>query len=143
MITFFFSAIAIKVLGSGNFVNVFTLDTTVLAIVFLLGSYLYYFVAKWEVQQQRIRFVDSYTNLKERYTDILEKEDIQRILNDDKEFNADLNFIDGKLKNYSNLWKWFLIILLVGTLFLFITYNLAHYVNSNLWKLLFNNGYKC
>lgn len=143
LITFFFSALAIKVLGSGNFVNVFTLDTTILALVFLFGSYLYYFVARWEVKEQRIRFVDSYTNLKERYTDILEKEDIQRILNDDKEFNADLDFIDGKLKNYSNLWKWFLIILLAGTLFLFITYNLAHYVNSNLWKLLFNNRYKC
>ena len=143
LITFFISAVAVKVLGSGNFVNVFTLDTTVLSLVFLLGSYLYYFVARWEVKEQRTRFFDSYSNLKERYTDILEKEDIQRILNDDKEFNADLAFIDGKLKNYSNLWKWFLIILLTGTLFLFVTYNLAHYVNSNLWRLLFNNGYGC
>jgi len=70
LITFYFSAIAIKVLGNGNFIEVFTLDTTVLSIVFLAGSLIYFFVAKWEVKEQRKRFVDSYTNLKERYTDL-------------------------------------------------------------------------
>jgi hypothetical protein len=142
LITFYFSAIAIKVLGNGDFVNVFTLDTTVLSIVFLLGSFLYYYVAKWEVKEQRKRFIDSYTNLKERYTDLLEEEDIQRILNDDKEFNADVAFIDGKLKNYSNLWKWFLAILLSGTLILFLTYNLTQLFDTFLWKLLFKSGCK-
>lgn len=143
LITFYFSAITIKVLGNGDFVNVFTLDTTVLSIVFLLGSFLYYLVAKWEVKEQRKRFVDSYTNLKNRYTDLLEKEDIQRILNDDKEFNADVAFIDGKLKNYSNLWKCFLAILLGGTLFLFLTNNLARLFDTFIWELLFKLGCKC
>ncbi len=143
LITFYISAIAIKVLGNGDFVNVFTLDTTILSMVFLFGTFLYYLVAKWEVKEQRKRFVDSYTNLKERYTDLLEKEDIQRILNDDKEFNADVTFIDGKLKNYSNLWKWFLAILLGGTLFLFLTYNVSHLFDTFLWKILFGKGCNC
>jgi hypothetical protein len=143
LITFYFSAITIKVLGNGDFVNVFTLDTTVLSIVFLFGSFLYYLVAKWEVKEQRERFVDSYTNMKERYTDLLEKEDIQRILNDDKEFISDVAFIDGKLKNYSNLWKWFIAILLGGTLFLFMTYNLAQLFDTFVWKLLFKSECKC
>lgn len=143
LITFYFSAIAIKVLGDGDFLNVFTFDTTVLSIVFLFGSFLYYLVAKWEVKEQRKRFVDSYTNLKERYTDLLEKEDIQRILNNDKEFYADLTFIDGKLKNYSNLWKWFLAILFGGTLFLFLTYNLTQLFDIFIWKLLFKSVCEC
>ena len=143
LITFYFSAIAIKVLGNGNFVNVFTLDTTVLSIVFLFGSFLYYIVAKWEVKEQRKRFVDSYTNLKERYTDLLEKEDIKRILNNDKEFNSDVAFIDCKLKNYSKLWKCFLAMLLGGTLFLFLTYNLAQLFDTFIWKLLFKSACKC
>ncbi len=124
LITFYFSAIAIKVLGNGNFVDVFTLDTTVLSIVFLAGSLIYFFVAKWEVKEQRKRFVDSYTNLKERYTDLLEKDDIQRILNNDKEFNSDVKFIDDKLKNYSKLWLWFYAFF-VRNLLLFLTYNLS------------------
>jgi hypothetical protein len=72
LITFYFSAVAIKVLGNGDFVNVFTLDTTVLSSVFLTGSFLYYRVAKWEVEEQKKRFIASYTNLKERYADLLD-----------------------------------------------------------------------
>ncbi len=143
LISFYFSAFAIKVLGDGNFVNVFTFDTTVLALVFLLGSFLYYLVAKWEVNEQRKRFVNSYTNLKERYTDLLEKEDIQRILNEDKEFYADIAFIDGKLQNYSNLWKGFLAILLVGTLFLFLTYNLSQLFDTFMWKAIMKSACEC
>lgn len=141
VVTFYFSAIAIRILGYGDFINVFTLDTTVLTIVFLFGSYFYYLVAKWEVKEQRKRFVDSYSNLKERYTDLLEKDDIERILNGDKEYKADVAFIDRKLKNYSNLWKCFLIILLSGTLFLFFTHNLAKLIDTPLFKLLFSK--KC
>lgn len=143
LITFYFSAIAIKVFGKGNFVNVFTLDTTVLSIVFLAGSLIYFFVAKLEVKEQRKRFVDSYTHLKERYTDLLEKDDIQRILNNDKEFNADVKFIDDKLKNYSNLWLWFIAILLIGTLFLFLTYNLSQLFDTILWQFLFGKACNC
>lgn len=140
LITFYFSAIAIKVLGNGNFVNVFTLDTTVLSIVFLAGSFIYFLVAKWEVREQRKRFVESYANLKERYTDLLEKDDIKRILNNDKEFNADVKFIDDKLRTYSNLWLWFLGILLSGTLFLYFTYNLTQLFDTLIWKILFKTS---
>jgi len=55
LVTFYFSAIAIKVFGKGNFVNVFTLDTTVLSSVFILGSFVYYLVARWEVKEQKKR----------------------------------------------------------------------------------------
>lgn len=137
LITFYFSSIAIKVFSKGNFVNVFTLDTTVLSIVFLIGSFIYFIVAKWEVKEQKKRFVASYTNLKERYTDLLEKDDIQRILNNDKEFNADVKFIEDKLKNYSNLWLWLLFILLIGTLFLFFVYNISQLFDTVIWKILF------
>lgn len=143
LITFYFSAIAIKVFGKGNFVNVFTLDTTVLSLVFLIGSFIYYIVAKWEVKEQKKRFVSSYMNLKERYTDLLDKEDIQRILNNDKEFNEDVNFIDTKLKNYSMLWIWFIVILLIGTLFLFSFYNFADFFDTIIWKILFKSSCKC
>jgi hypothetical protein len=140
LITFYFSSIAIKVFGNGNFVNVFTLDTTVLSIVFLIGSFIYYFVAKWEVKEQKKRFVSSYANLKERYTDLLEKDDIQRILNNDREFNADVRFIDDKLKYYSNLWLLFLGVLLFGTLFLFFTYNPSILFDTIIWKILFKSA---
>jgi hypothetical protein len=138
LVTFYFSAIAIKVLGQGQFLNVFTLDATLLAIAFLAGSLVYYFVSRWEVIQQRERFVKSYTNLKDRYTDLLDALDIQRILNSDKEFNADLNFIDSKLRAYSRMWWIFLLILFLATITLFLTYNLSQLLDTPIWKALFS-----
>lgn len=143
LISFYISAIVIRVLSKGDFVNVFSLDATLLSIAFIIGSFIYYRVAKWEVIEQRKRFVDSYTNLKERYTDLLEKDDIQRILNNDIEFNADVAFINNKLKAYSNLWKWFLVILLSVTVLLFCTYNLSILFDTFIWKFLFNSTCKC
>lgn len=137
LVTFYFSAIALKVLGKGDFQNVFTLDATLLSFVFLAGSFVYFFVSRWEVKEQRRRFVASYFNLKERYTDLLDALDIQRILNNDKEFNADLNFIDAKLKNYSRMWWVFLLMLFFITLFLFLIYNLSQLLDTPLWKALF------
>lgn len=143
LISFYISAIIIRVLSKGDFINIFSFDATMLSIAFIVGSFIYYRVAKWEVIEQRKRFVDSYTNLKERYTDLLEKEDIQRILNGDKEFKADVAFINNKLKAYSNLWIWFLIILFSVTLLLFCTYNFSQLFDTFIWKLLFNINCKC
>ncbi len=143
LISFYISAIVIRVLSKGDFVNVFSIDATLLSIAFIGGSFVYYRVAKWEVIEQRKRFVDSYTHLKERYTDLLEKDDIKRILNDDKEFNADIAFINNKLKAYSNLWKWFLGILLIVTLLLFCTYSLSQLFDTFFWTFLFKSSCKC
>lgn len=137
LISFYISAIVLKVLGKGELVNVFTLDATALSIAFLLCSFIYYLLSRWEVKQQRQRFVDSYNNLKARYTDLLDQGDIQRILNNDKEFTADLVFIDSKLKAYSRMWFSFLAVLLLVTLFLFCTYNLTQLIDAPLWKQLF------
>jgi hypothetical protein len=51
LISFYISAIAINVLGKGEFLNIFTLDATLLSITFLIGSLVYYFVSRWEVTE--------------------------------------------------------------------------------------------
>lgn len=142
LITFYISAITIKVLGKGDgeFINIFTLDATILSLTFLTGSAIYYFVSRWEVKIQRRRFIASYNNLKERYTDLLDVEDIKRILNDDKEFDQDVRFIDSKLRNYSFMWWSFILILLFSTLFLFVTYNISEIIKVPLTRLILNLG---
>jgi hypothetical protein len=137
LISFYISAIVIRVLSKGEFVNIFSLDATVLSLAFLLGSFAYFWVSKWEIKEQRKRFVDSYHNLKERYTDLLEKDDIKKILNDDKEFNEDVKFIDSKQKIYSRLWLLVLSLLAGSTIFLFVSYNLAQLLDSFIITLLF------
>jgi succinate-acetate transporter protein len=137
LISFYISAIVIRVLSKGEFVNIFSLDTAVLSIAFIFGSFVYYLVSLWEIKEQRKRFVNSYNNLKLRYTDLLEENDIKRILNQDKEFNEDIIFIDSKRKIYSIMWLCFLLLLFISTLFLFMTFTFSHLSESLLFKLLF------
>ena len=143
LISFYISAIAIKVLGKGEFTSIFTLDATILSISFLLGSFIYFIISRWELKEQRKRFVSSYENLKARYTDLLDSEDITRILNNDKEFDEDINFIDNKKKYYSMMWISILIILGSTTVFLFICYNLNQFFETYLFRLIFGNSCNC
>lgn len=137
LISFYISAIVIRVLGKGDFVSVFTFDATMLSCAFILGSYIYYRAAKWEVKEQKKRFIKNYKNLKERYTDLLEAEDIERILNNDKEHIEDILFIDNKLRMYGNLWKGFLAILICVTLLLYVKNNLLLNFDTIIWKFYF------
>ena len=143
LISFYISAIVIRVLSKGDFVNIFSLDATILSLAFLTGSIIYYNVSRWEIKEQRIRFVSSYDNLKKRYTDLLEPEDISRILNYDTEFHQDLTFIDKKRKAYSRMWLIVVFLLASSTLFLFITYNMVQILNTMFFKLIFGKACNC
>jgi hypothetical protein len=125
LITFYISAIILKVLNKDKLIEVFTIDAAVLSSAFILCSVVYYFVLKWEVKAQRIRFENNYKDVKRRYTDLLDEQDIDRILNNDHEFKSDLNFIKAKGKNYTNMWFIFLSIFLISTWLLYFIYNPA------------------
>ena len=135
--------IAIKVLGKGEFTSIFSVDASILSLSFLLGSLIYFWVSRWELKEQRKRFISSYNNLKIRYTDLLDKDDINRILNNDKEFNEDVEFIDKKKRIYSIMWIAIVSILGLTTIFLFICYNLNQIFETYLFRLLFENSCDC
>ncbi|MEZ2338823.1 hypothetical protein AB6735_24445 [Mucilaginibacter sp. RCC_168] len=61
-------------------------------------------MSRTESFEQKERYEKSYQNFKERYTDLLNSEDISRILNEDKEFDADIKYIKKKIKSYTILW---------------------------------------
>lgn len=143
LISFYLSAIVIRVLSRGNFVNIFSLDATILSLAFLSGSLLYYCVSRWEIKEQRTRFVNNYENLKKRYTDLLEPDDIKKILNNDTEFQQDLTFIDKKRIAYSRMWFTVVVLLAISTMFLFITYNLTQLSDTFIFKLIFGNACNC
>lgn len=143
LISFYISAIAIRVLSKGEFTSIFSLDATILSLSFLSGSLIYFWVSLWELKEQRKRFVSSYKNLKSRYTDLLDADDINRILNNDNEFNEDVKFIDDKKKIYSIMWIAFILILGLTTIFLFICYHLNKVFETNLFRLLFGNSCEC
>lgn len=133
LITFYISAIIIKVLNKNQLTEVFTLDASVLSTAFVLCSLVYFFISRWEIRAQKKRFNNNYDDVKKRYTDLLDEQDINRILNHDHEFKSDLAFITAKGKAYSIMWISFLAIFFVTTWLLYFIYNPAFLSNIIGW----------
>ncbi|MBB2145754.1 hypothetical protein GM921_09670 [Pedobacter sp. LMG 31464] len=119
LITFYMSVFLLKFLNKDDYVGIFTWEASILSTIFISCSILYFFVSRWEVNAQRKRFVDNYEDLKARYEDLLDKQDIARILNGDREFNTDLRFMDEKKAKYSWMWIGFLVIFFLSTWLLY------------------------
>lgn len=115
-VTLFSTIVVTRVLTTREFNNIFSYDSTVLALVFLLGSLIYYFISLWEVNAQLKRFQTSYSNMKARNEDLLLKGDIEKILKADADHTDDCSFIRQKRNAYSILWLSFLLIFLLTTL---------------------------
>lgn len=137
LISFYISTIVIRVLSKGDFINVFTLDAIILSTAFIIGSVIYYFVSRWEIKVQRARFVKSYANLKKRYLDLLDKNDINRILNNDSDYIENLSFIDKKKKIYSILWFSILTLLFFASMILYLLYNVSDITDTELYKKIY------
>lgn len=119
VVSLYATMIVARVLSSQALMSAFTLEATMLSLTFLLISLVYFFISRWEVRQQRLRYTESYQNMKRRNEDLLTREDIEKILNNDREYQADLRFIDGKLQRYTFLWMFLLIMLAAISLLMF------------------------
>ncbi|WP_423737179.1 hypothetical protein [Chitinophaga caseinilytica] len=123
LITFYISAVILKVLNKDKLVEVFTIDAAILSTSFIGCSVLYFFVQRWEVNAQASRFKANYEDIKKRFTDLLDEQDIKRILNDDNEFNKDVKFIEDKKTVYTKMWFGFLAIFFISTWLIYFVYN--------------------
>lgn len=119
VVSFFITVIAIRVISKGDFSGGFTVEVTFLSLGFLLISLCFMFFARWEISKQMERYEKFYKHLKERYEDLLDKSDIKRILNNDKDFESNKQFIKKKLSSYTILWILSLTILFIIVISLF------------------------
>jgi hypothetical protein len=115
-LSFFLSVLIVRILSNGSYVDVFTKDATILSLVFLVICVVYLVFSEWEYSKECKRLNDSYENLKERYTDLLNIDDINRILNHDKDYSTQLKFIEIKRRAYLVLWAISLVIILIAML---------------------------
>ncbi len=125
-LSFFVSVFIIRVLKTNDFVNVFSKDATILSFAFLGISAIYLCFSKWTLNKEKDRLKRKYSNIKNRYKDLLINKDIEKILNNDEEFNYEISFIDKRHKAYTKLWIITLIVLLISIL------TISDYVNWNI-----------
>lgn len=103
-LSFFISVFLFKFLKGGDVNNIFTIDATVFSFSFLLLSIVFLYYSHNKIQQEVERLKRKYSNLKNRYLDLLNKDDIDKILDRDKEFDYELEYINARKKKNTALW---------------------------------------
>lgn len=74
---------------------------------------------------EKKRLTRKYENVKTRYYDLLNVNDINRILDNDEEFNYEMNFITIRQKIYTLLWVVTILLLICAIL------TVSNYINWN------------
>lgn len=115
-ISFFISIFLLRTLSSGNFFKVFTSEVSIIGFAFLILSLVFLIFSRYTVIRERDRLIRKYENLKNRYTDLLIKEDIDKILKKDSEFEYEKQFINDRICQYTWLWVLTVFILLLAIL---------------------------
>jgi hypothetical protein len=125
-LSFFLSVFIIRVLKTGNFTDIFSKDATILSFAFLIISAVYLLFSKWTLNKEKNRLRRKYENIKKRYKDLLIEKDIEEILDNNREFDYEISFIEKRHNAYSWLWIITLIILLISIL------TISDYINWNI-----------
>ena len=112
-ISFFASVFLIKFLRKEDTLQVFGKEATLLSFGFLSISLIYLIFSLCSLYLEKKRLRRKYKNLKERFTDLLIEEDIDRILNGDSEFKYELGFIRARTILYTALWILTILILFI------------------------------
>lgn len=111
----------------------FSKEETIFSLAFLALSIIYLLFSKWNLTTEKKRLKRKYQNLKNRYVDLLESEDIDKILKKDEEFIYELAYIDEREKNYTNLWIATITILIIAII------SISNYLS---WSSIFEAFYK-
>jgi len=131
-LSFFISVFLFKFLKGGNVDNIFTIDATIFSFAFLLLSGLFLYYSYKKIVQEISRLKRKYSNLKKRYLDLLNEDDINKILSNDEEFNFELEYIKARRNKNTTLW-------IITILILFVTVTGLSYFKKTNMKDIENN----
>ncbi|AUS06258.1 hypothetical protein [Pseudotamlana carrageenivorans] len=116
-ISFFLSVFIFKVVNKTALNKIFSKETSLIGIGFIVISFLYLIASRVIIRMESKRLEKRYNNVKTRYEDVLVKEDIEKILNEDFEFESEKKHLNERVYVYTIIW---ILSLLVFTITLFL-----------------------
>ncbi|WP_312245782.1 hypothetical protein [Stutzerimonas nitrititolerans] len=102
--SFVFSVFIIRSIGKSDSSPMFSDAAYSIFILFLLVSILVFIYALAEANAETRRFKKMYAAFRERYSDLIAKEDLKRIFLDDEDFKRDIAYIRTTRKKVVILW---------------------------------------
>lgn len=102
--TFFVSVFLLRVLSVNNEEEVFTVEVLVVSLLLILFSFVYLCISILELNADRNRLLNRYSEVKYRYSDLLNEKDLERIMSEEVVKKREADYIDGKRNRYIVAW---------------------------------------
>lgn len=109
--SFVFTVFLVRTIGKADQGPIFSNATYSIFILFVLVSVLILIYALSETNAEIRRFKNMYDSFRGRYTDLITKEDLNRIFSNDKDFERDLKYIRTSRKKVVCLWVMSLLVI--------------------------------
>ncbi|HBA4203567.1 TPA: hypothetical protein J5G40_004688, partial [Escherichia coli] len=116
LISFFITVILVKIVSAKTGDTIISGEIVILMGVFLLFSFVYLWLSECEVNEEKNRLFDRYTTIKDRYKDLLNEDDLNKIIDTDALKSKDDSYIQKRRKVYRRVWISFNIIMLLTVL---------------------------
>lgn len=121
LLTFFVSIFVFNSLSSDKMSKIFTNDITWISYAVLLISLVFLYITKSQTKSDIERIKKQYDRLKNMYTDILDKKDLDNIFKSDA-LDEDINYIEEKLELYSKFWLTEIVVLAIAIEIIILSY---------------------
>lgn len=116
--SFVFSVFLIRTLSKSDNSPLFSTPAYTLFILFILISLLVMIYAISETNSETRRFKKNYESFRERYTDLITKEDLNRIFFHDRDYERELNYIKKSRDRTIKLWTSSLVFIFITVSYL-------------------------
>jgi len=117
--TFFISIFLLRVVNKEGFSGAFNFEVLMVSFLLIGFSFLYLCISTLEVNSDRDRLLNKYSDIRNRYKDLLNEKDLDKILNESTVKRSELNYINGKRNRYITVWVITNIILIAVVIFLY------------------------
>lgn len=119
IVTFFISIFLIRILSSKSYSGIVTFEVMVITLFFVVFSFVYLFLSLKEVEEEKLRLLNKYNTIHDRYKDLLNEDDLNNIINIEELQKNDKEYIDERKRSYRKTWILFNLCIALVVILLF------------------------
>jgi hypothetical protein len=117
--TFFISVFLLRIVSSKTFTGSISFDVLVVCLLLITFSFIYLLVATLELNADRDRLLNKYLDIRNRYKDLINKKDLDTIINETETKEKEEKYINSKRNTYALIWFLTNALLLIVVFFLY------------------------
>lgn len=102
--TFFITVFLLRVVNKGTVAGSFSFEVFTVSILLIVISFIYLLISILEINSDRDRLLGKYTEIRNRYKDLLNKRDLDKILDVNEVKNKEKAYINKKRNRYVYIW---------------------------------------